>query len=125
MASASHTCVLLVDDEPLVRIVACAGLTDAGFDVVEAVDAEDAIRILRTRDDIAVLFTDVNMPGRLDGLGLAELVHRNWPSIKLVVTSGRTLSDPVPDDGRFLGKPYTLEKMTSLIAEVSGAASDR
>ena len=125
MANASHICVLLVDDEPLVRIVACAGLIDAGFDVVEAVDAEDAIRILRTRDDIAVLFTDVNMPGRLDGLGLAELVHRNWPSVKLVVTSGRILKDALPDDGRFLGKPYTLEKMTSLIAEVSGAASDR
>ncbi len=125
MANASHIRVLLVDDEPLVRIVACAGLIDAGFDVVEAVDADDAIRILRTRDDIAVLFTDVNMPGRLDGLGLAELVHRTWPSVKLVVTSGRILKEALPNDGRFLGKPYTLERMTSLIAEVSGAASDR
>jgi CheY-like chemotaxis protein len=106
MTKSQNAVVLLVEDEALVRMIACDGLEMAGFDVVEANSAQSALDILRSRSDIGVLFTDVNMPGALDGMQLAQLVHQYWPKIKLVVTSGRALAGPVPDDGRFLPKPY-------------------
>jgi CheY-like chemotaxis protein len=115
-----HPLVLIVDDEPLVRLVAADALADAGFEVLEADSADHALELMRSRDDVAVLFTDINMPGTLDGLALAEMVHQNWPSVRIVVTSGRVLTAPVPDDGKFLCKPYTLPQMTGLIAKVSG-----
>ena len=88
-------------------------------DVIQAGDAEEALQILHARSDVGVLFTDVNMPGNLDGLALSELVHRLWPDIKLVVTSGRALVGSVPDDGEFLPKPYRLKTMTDMVARVS------
>jgi CheY-like chemotaxis protein len=118
VSSPRQILVLLVDDEPGVRLVASDGLEDAGFAVIEAADAREAINILASRPDVGVLFTDVNMPGELDGLELAELVHQRWPAIKLVVTSGRALPREVPDDGRFIAKPYSLRSMTKLIGEV-------
>ena len=89
MSQSQNVLVLLVEDEVLVRLVACDGLEAAGFTVVEANDAQEALDVLASRSDIGVLFTDVNMPGALDGLDLAELVHLRWPHIKLVVTSGK------------------------------------
>lgn len=109
--------VLLVEDEPLVRVVACESLEDAGYDVLEARDAAEALQLMTTRDDVGVLFTDVNMPGAFDGLTLAELIHARWPDVKLVITSGRPLDRAVPDDGTFLRKPYTLNEMTRAIRD--------
>ena len=120
MDRVARVLVLLVDDEPLIRLVAADGLEDAGYDVVEAASASEALKILQTRGDVGVLFTDVNMPGDLDGLGLAGLVHDRWPNIKLVVTSGRPLAGHVPDDGRFLTKPYTAEQMTACLRAARG-----
>ena len=117
--------VLLVEDEPLVRLVASEGLEEAGYEVLEAANADDALRVLAVRPDVGVLFTDVNMPGKLDGLALAELVHRQWPAIKLLVTSGRSLQGVVPDDGRFLVKPYRVQEMTDAIAGVSLASGEQ
>jgi CheY-like chemotaxis protein len=111
--------VLLVDDEPVIRMVASQGLEDAGFEVVEADCAQAALDILKARSDVGVLFTDVNMPGTLDGLELAGLVHELWPDIELVLTSGQALPKPVPDDGRFVAKPYRLEEMVDLVASVA------
>ena len=111
--------VLIVEDEPLVRELAGAAITDAGFDVVEAANAQEALEILNDRQDIGVLCTDVNMPGPLDGLALARLVHERWPAIRLVVTSGRPLSELVPDDGRFVAKPYTLDTLAQSVIDVS------
>jgi CheY-like chemotaxis protein len=125
MTQARNVLVLLVDDEPLVLLVATESLEDAGFEVVEAADAAEALVVLRSRSDVGVLFTDVNMPGQIDGLDLAELVHRHWPSIKLVVTSGRGLARSVPDEGRFMGKPYSMREMTDLIGEVSQRHRDQ
>ena len=119
MTHPHQTLVLLVDDEALVRLIACDSLEAAGFDVIQAGDAEEALQILHARSDVGVLFTDVNMPGNLDGLALSELVHRLWPDIKLVVTSGRALVGSVPDDGEFLPKPYRLKTMTDMVARVS------
>ena len=119
MSKSSSVLVLLVEDEPLLRMIASEGLEDAGFEVVEAENAQAALDMLASRADIGVLFTDVNMPGTLDGLALAQLVHRQWPAVQLVVTSGRDLPGAVPDEGRFLAKPYRVADMTDLIAHVS------
>ncbi len=115
MKKSRHSMVLVVEDEPIVRLVAIQGLEDAGFEVVEAETAEEALEILEGRSDVSVLFTDVTMPGAVDGIRLAELVHRHWPAIRIVVTSARALDRHVPDDGCFLPKPYTQDEMTAAV----------
>lgn len=114
--------ILLVEDEPLVRWIAYEGLEDAGYDVLAVESAEKALEVLRTRLDVGVLFTDVDMPGGLDGLSLAELVHRAWPAVKLVVTSGRGIDRDVPDDGEFLNKPYSFDDLQAAIVKAGGKA---
>ena len=102
------TVVLLVEDEPLVRMLGVDVLEDAGFTVVEASNATEALRALETRTDVRVLFTDVNMPGELDGLELARLVHQRWPEIRLLIASGQVFPKPdeLPDSGQFVPKPW-------------------
>jgi CheY-like chemotaxis protein len=121
MTSRQPFTVLIVEDEPIVRLVACQGLEDAGFEVVEAATADEALQILHSRNDVGVLFTDVSMPGDLNGLDLAELVHQRWPAIRIVVTSAMALDRKVPDDGRFVSKPYDLDEMTRVIGSVSAS----
>lgn len=110
--------VLLVEDDDLVRMLASDILMEEGFTVVEAVIADEAWSILENRGDIGVLFTDLNMPGEMDGLALAARVAERWPHIRLVLTSGRAglSSDEVPDDGQFLQKPYRQSQLVSAIA---------
>jgi CheY-like chemotaxis protein len=100
--------VLIVEDEALVRLVAASMLQDAGFDTLEADTAEDALQVLEEHEDVCVLFSDVQLPGAMDGLGLARTVHDRWPGIGLLLTSGGvTLGrSQIPDDGSFLPKPY-------------------
>jgi len=104
----SRALILLVEDEPLVRMVGADLLEEAGFEVLEASNGDEALSVLETRPDVRVLFTDINMPGSLDGLELAQLVHRRWPEVGLLVTSGRLQlhSDDIPDNGHFVPKPY-------------------
>jgi CheY-like chemotaxis protein len=100
--------VLIVEDEPLVRVGACNMIEDAGFEVIEAASADEAIRILESPSDIRVVFTDVHMPGTMDGLRLAHAVRGRWPPIKIIVTSGREVltQHDLPEGGRFFAKPY-------------------
>jgi CheY-like chemotaxis protein len=100
--------VLIVEDEPLVRLCAVETVEAAGFEVIEAANADEAIRILENRSDIRVVFTDLHMPGSMDGLKLAHAVRNRWPPIKIIVTSGReTLAEQdLPAGGRFFAKPY-------------------
>jgi CheY-like chemotaxis protein len=101
--------VLVVEDEPLVRMTAADELDEAGFRVLEAMNADEALKVLEARyDEVQVLFTDVHMPGSMDGMELAEQVHQRWPHILLLISSGRAQPDPdeIPDHGRFLPKPY-------------------
>jgi CheY-like chemotaxis protein len=100
--------VLIVEDEPLVRLCAVETVEAAGYEVIEAANADEAIRILESRRDIRVVFTDIHMPGSMDGLKLAHAVRNRWPPIKLIVTSGRELvrAQDMPDGARFFAKPY-------------------
>lgn len=112
--------VLVVDDEALLRLHASDLLEEAGFDVIEAPNADTAIRILEERDDVRVLFTDVQMPGRLDGMELARQVHSRWPQVVLLVTSGRLAlsSDDIPDAGEFLAKPYEPRALVDKVKDL-------
>lgn len=92
--------VLIVEDEPLLRLMAIDVVEDAGFDAVEASDADEAIRILESRTDITIVFTDIDMPGSMDGLRLAAAVRDRWPPIRIIVTSGYgRFADPVLPPG--------------------------
>jgi CheY-like chemotaxis protein len=100
--------VVVVEDEPLIRFAATEYLHAAGWRTLEAENAQEGKHLVKEHPEAQVLFTDVNLPGSMDGLELATLVHRDHPNIELVVTSGRhRFSDEeLPDDGTFLPKPY-------------------
>jgi CheY-like chemotaxis protein len=114
--------VLVVDDEPLLRWNAVAAIEEAGFEVIEAADAIEAISILEHRLDIRVVFTDVQMPGSMDGLRLAHLISTRWPPIKIIATSGRfgLGNDDLPAGGRYLSKPYASSALTLMLSELTG-----
>lgn len=117
MATSSPAVVLIVEDEPFVRLEAIETLTAAGFTVIDAANADEAIKILEARRDIRVVVTDVQMPGSMDGLKLAATIRDRWPPIALIVTSGQTpvrLED-LPERGRFLPKPYHRAHLVELI----------
>jgi CheY-like chemotaxis protein len=107
-ATLNRAVVLVVEDEPLVRMMVSELFEDEGFEALEASDADQALRILAERDDVALLFTDVEMPGSLDGYALARWVHANRPAVKTMIVSGRALprSGDVPEGAAFVGKPY-------------------
>lgn len=117
------TNVLVVEDEMVLRLRAVDIVEDAGFTAVEAVNADEALSILETRSDIALLFTDIQMPGSLDGLKLAHAVHKRWPAIKIILVSGQVkLSEAdKPDDSRFFGKPLEVKQMIAELQEMVGA----
>ena len=113
----SRTVVLVVDDQILVRNLAATVAEEAGFNVVEAADADEGIRILESRPDIGVVFTDIDMPGAMDGLELACAIRHRWPCIEVVVTSGkwRPHADELPDGGYFMPKSYSSSELTSVL----------
>src|SRR4051794_40579489 len=114
--------VLVVEDEMVLRMRAVDIVEDAGFTAVEAVNADEALSILESRSDISLLFTDIQMPGSLDGLKLAHAVHKRWPAIKIILVSGQVnLSDAEkPTDSRFFGKPLETKQMIAEIQEMVG-----
>jgi CheY-like chemotaxis protein len=123
MNSYSHNApvVLLVEDEPLVRMAAADDLQDAGFHVLEAANADVALAVLETcSDDVQVLFTDIDMPGSMNGLVLAENVQQRWPHISLLISSAYHRPHPgqLPDDGRFVPKPYCSDDVVQQIREL-------
>ena len=107
--------VLVVEDDWLLRLIAVEVVEDAGFVAVEAANADEAILVLESRADIAVIFTDVDMPGTMDGLKLSHAVRLRWPPIKIIIVSGKTrLSDAdLPSETRFFSKPYSVPGMIS------------
>ena len=117
MKKPASAVVLVVEDEPFVRLDAIETLRDAGFRVIEAANADEAIGILETRRDISVVVTDIQMPGSMDGLKLAEVIRDRWPPIALIVTSGRisVKQQDLPERGRFLPKPYSSTRLVEAI----------
>src|SRR5438046_2298877 len=105
--------VLVVEDDVLLRMDAIAMVDEAGFEAIAASDADEAVRILENRDDIKAVFTDVQMPGSMDGLNLVRIVRSRWPPVALIVTSGRRniLETDLPAGGRFLSKPYAASEI--------------
>ena len=114
--------VLVVEDEMVLRMRAVDIVEDAGFHSVEAVNADEAISILESRSDISLLFTDIQMPGSMDGLKLAHAVHDRWPAVKIILVSGRVdLTDAErPAESRFFAKPLSVEHMITELQEMVG-----
>src|SRR6195256_6451326 len=122
--SAVPAVVLVVEDEMLLRMRAVDMVEDAGFTPVEAADADEAVAILEARSDIALLFTDIQMPGSMDGLKLAHAVHKRWPPIKIILVSGqlKLANIDIPADSRFFGKPLEARKMIAEMQSMIGHA---
>ena len=116
--------VLVVEDEMLLRIRAVDMVEDAGYTSVEAVDADEALEILASRSDIALLFTDIQMPGSMDSLKLAHTVHERWPPIKIIMVSGqlKLSKTDIPADARFFGKALQAAEMMAEMKDMIGLA---
>lgn len=112
--------VLVVEDEFLLRMDAIDVIEAAGFTVLSAADADEAIEILEARDDIGIMFTDIQLGGSMDGLKLAKAVRGRWPPIKIVATSGHVAvqASDLPDGGRFLPKPYSPAQIVGTLREL-------
>jgi CheY-like chemotaxis protein len=114
--------VLVVEDEIMVRAVVAAYLRDCGFDVVEAANADEGVRVLEAGVRVDIVFSDVNMPGSIDGFGLAQWLRRERPGLKIVLTSGglwtaREMSD-LCEDGLLLAKPYDHARLARRLREL-------
>ena len=116
--------VLVVEDEMLLRMRAVDMVEDAGYTSVEAMDADEAVAILESRSDIALMFTDIQMPGSMDGLKLAQTVHKRWPPIKIILVSGqlKLANIDIPADSRFFGKPLQAKVMIAQMQSMIGHA---
>ena len=116
--------VLVVEDEMMLRMRAVDMVEDAGYTPVEAVDADEAVAILESRSDIALMLTDIQMPGSMDGLKLAHAVRKRWPPIKIILVSGQLKPAPIdiPADSRFYGKPLEAREMIAELRNMIGHA---
>jgi two-component sensor histidine kinase/CheY-like chemotaxis protein len=125
MPLSPDTKVLVVEDEMVLRMRAVDIVEDAGFTAVEAVSADEALSILESRSDISLLFSDIQLPGTIDGLKLAHAVHDRWPSIKIILVSGQVKPSDAdkPIDSRFFGKPLDVKKIIAELQGMVGAGS--
>jgi CheY-like chemotaxis protein len=121
--------ILVVEDEVLVRMMAVMVAEDTGFEALSAATADEAIKILESRSDIRLVFTDVNMPGTdvnmpgsMNGLRLAHAVRDRWPPVELLVTSafGNVTAKDLPARGRFLSKPYDVATLSETFQQMAG-----
>ena len=100
--------ILVVEDEPLLSLDITEALRDKGYEVIAVTNADDAIKVLESRDDIHTIFTDINVPGPMDGLKLAAAVRDRWPPVNIIVTTGMNAPrrDEMPASSLFIAKPY-------------------
>ncbi|PZU07969.1 response regulator [Sphingomonas sp.] len=110
--------ILVVEDEPLILMSTIDAFEEAGFEAIDALDGDQALQRLEERPDIRAIFTDVNMPGRYDGVQLARIAHARHPGMVVVVTSGKMVvsHESLPEGGIFLPKPYRSSQVTGLLA---------
>jgi len=113
----SEPVVLVVEDESIIRMQAVVIIEEAGYNVVEACNADEAIAILKTREDIGIVVTDIEMPGSMDGIKLARAIRDQWPPIELIITSGRyrVRTNQLPPRAQFMPKPYTPNVLVTAI----------
>jgi CheY-like chemotaxis protein len=126
----STAVVLVVEDDPLILMSALDLVTHAGFEGVGAGNADEAIAILEVRADIHLVFTDVQMPGTIDGVKLAHYIRNRWPPIHLIVVSGGVIQEErqLPTGSRFFSKPYDsdtiVKEMTRMLAAIDADGSE-
>ena len=113
--------VLVVEDEPLVRLFASEIIEEDGFEVLQAADATEAIVTLEARLDVRVVFTDVDMPGGIDGIMLALCIRERWPDIQIIITSGRPwpAETKLPNDMVFFSKPYRQDRVLETVRKMA------
>lgn len=109
--------VLVVEDEPFLRMIAVDLVEEAGFVAIEAVNADEAVRILESRADIRIVVTDIDMPGSINGLKLAAAVRDRWPPIEIIIVSGhlKPLPEDLPPRSVFFSKPYDERQMAATL----------
>ena len=115
--------IMVVEDEPLIRLGLASTIEDAGYEVVEAASADEAIRKLEATEGVQLVLTDVDMPGSMDGIRLAHYVSKRWPPIRLMVISGKVGLTPgqLPAGARFMTKPYQEPALITMVeAMMSG-----
>jgi two-component system, response regulator PdtaR len=119
-ATADHPTILVAEDDDILRFYASDILAEHGYTVVEADNAEEALRVMEKRKDVRLLFTDIQMPPGCDGLELARQVHTRWPDVLLVITSGQVqpTKAEIADHGRFIRKPYRAKELLDEIDEL-------
>lgn len=122
-AGKSLPVVLVVEDQALLRILAVEVVEEAGFTAIEARDADEAVVLLESRTDITLLFTDINMPGSMDGLQLAHAVRDRWPPIKILLVSGQQRLQPsdLPLNSCLVGKPYQPSALVEELRSLMGS----
>jgi CheY-like chemotaxis protein len=113
--------VMVVEDEFLIRIMITDELRNAGYEVVECGTADEAIDVLRSGLGIGVMFTDIRMPGSMDGALLAQAVRQEFPALKVVATSGEKRPETLA--GQFVPKPYSPRSVVHLIDALTGTPS--
>jgi CheY-like chemotaxis protein len=109
--------VLIVEDEPIIRMLAMEIVAEAGFNGIEAANADEALAILESRSDIAVVFADIDMPGSLNGMQLANQIRDRWPPTEIILTSGqlRPHNDRMPARAVYIPKPYQSSKIAQTL----------
>lgn len=118
--------VLVVEDESLVRVVVLEAIEAAGFKAYAAANADEAISVLERQSNIGIVFTDINMPGSMDGIRLAHCVRDRWPPVRFIVTSAlsKFRDAELPRGSMFVGKPYSVEQIVHKIEKMSGAVAE-
>ncbi|GGD78594.1 two-component system response regulator [Rhizobium anhuiense] len=118
--------VLVVEDSMIIRMGAVDLVLSAGYEALEACDADEAIRILESRDDVDLVFTDVQMPGTMDGIKLSHYIRDRWPPVRLIVASGEAILEEssLPTGSRFFSKPYDNHVITDAMAHLLSIGND-
>jgi two-component system, response regulator PdtaR len=119
--------ILVVEDDPIILMGALELVAEAGFEAIGAGNADEAIRVLEARSDIHLVFTDVGMPGTMDGLKLAHYIRHRWPPVKLIVASGKAIIDEsyLPAGARFFPKPYSENTIVGAMMAMLSDANAR
>ncbi len=115
--------VLVVEDDPIIRMDAVATIEDAGLRAYGAKSADDGIRVMEKHEDIGIMFTDIDMPGSMDGIQLSFYVRDRWPSVRILVASGavQPRDSELPDESMFFPKPYAMYEVIAAIIGTGNA----